>query len=97
MEDDYEVTYEGFDPNSDESYVALSLLQSANLAQSLSIADKVQTKFTSLGRKDRGVKQAGFLVLYKTTMPAVLIENGFITNKEEGTFFKKSSQSREDG
>ena len=91
MEDDYEVTYEGFDPNSDESYVALSLLQSANLAQSLSIADKVQTKFTSLGRKDRGVKQAGFLVLYKTTMPAVLIENGFITNKEEGTFLRSQA------
>ncbi len=91
MEDDYEVEYEGFDPNSDESYVALSLLQSANLAQSLSIADKVQTKFTSLGRKNRGVKQAGFLVLYKTTMPAVLVENGFITNKEEGTFLRSAA------
>jgi N-acetylmuramoyl-L-alanine amidase len=89
MEDNYEVAYEGFDPNSDESYIAMTLRQNDNLAQSLSIADKVQKRFTMLGRKNRGVKQAGFIVLYKTTMPAILVENGFITNKDEGLFLSK--------
>lgn len=89
MEDNYEVAYEGFDPNSDESYIAMTLRQNDNLAQSLSIADKVQKRFTKLGRKNRGVKQAGFIVLYKTTMPAILVENGFITNKDEGLFLSK--------
>ena len=79
MEDNYETEYEGFDPNSDESYVALTLMQSAFLEQSLSIADKVQNEFSGLGRRNRGVKQAGFLVLYKTTMPSILIETGFVS------------------
>ena len=89
MEDNYEVTYEGFDPNSDESYIIFNLRQNTYLAQSLNIADKVQKRFTKLGRKNRGVKQAGFIVLYKTTMPAILVENGFITNKEEGIFLSE--------
>lgn len=89
MEDNYEVHYEGFDPTSDESYIAISLQQSAHLEQSLSIASKVQDQFKSIGRRNRGVKQAGFLVLYKTTMPSVLIETGFITNQKEGRFLNQ--------
>lgn len=89
MEDNYEVQYEGFDPTSDESYIAISLQQSAHLEQSLSIASKVQDQFSSIGRRNRGVKQAGFLVLYKTTMPSILIETGFITNGTEGKFLNQ--------
>lgn len=94
MEDNYETEYEGFDPNSDESYVALTLMQSAFLEQSLSIADKVQSEFTELGRRNRGVKQAGFLVLYKTTMPSILIETGFVTNAEESAFLQKKDNQQ---
>jgi N-acetylmuramoyl-L-alanine amidase len=89
LEDNYEVAYGGFDPSSDESYIAISLQQSAFLEQSLNIAAKVQSEFESIGRKNRGVKQAGFLVLYKTTMPSILIETGFITNTQEGRFMAK--------
>lgn len=89
LEDNYEVSYGGFDPNSDESYIAISLQQSAFLDQSLNIASKVQSEFEQLGRKSRGVKQAGFLVLYKTTMPSILIETGFITNNNEGRFLAR--------
>lgn len=88
MEENYETTYEGFDPNSDESYIALSLMQSTFLSQSLVFASKTQKQFEKIGRKNRGVKQAGFLVLYRTTMPSVLIETGFLTNKEEEKFLK---------
>ena len=94
MEDNYEAEYEGFDPNSDESNVALTLMQSAFLEQSLSIADKVQQEFTELGRRDRGVKQAGFLVLYKTTMPSILIETGFVTNAEESQYLNKKDNQK---
>lgn len=84
MEDNYEVRYSGFDPNSDESYIALSIQQSVFLEQSLNIASKVQEEFHACGKHNRGVKQAGFLVLYKTTMPSLLIEVGFVTNPKEG-------------
>ncbi len=87
MEDDYQTKYENFDPNSPESYIIFSLRQNAFLSQSLDFAAKIQKQFTErVGRKDRGVKQAGFLVLYKTAMPSVLIETGFLTNKEEEKF-----------
>ena len=89
LEENYEVKYEGFDPSSDESLIALGLMQQNSLEQSLSIASKVQDQFVALGRRSRGVKQAGFMVLYKTTMPSVLIETGFITNTKEGRFLNK--------
>ncbi|MCD4736900.1 MAG: N-acetylmuramoyl-L-alanine amidase, partial [Bacteroidales bacterium] len=83
-EDDYNVQYEGFNPNSDEDYIILSMFQSSNMNQSINFSSKVQRSITEkTGRKDRGVKQAGFWVLYKTTMPGVLIETGFISNPEE--------------
>ncbi len=90
LEEDYQQNYEGFDPNSPEAYIIFSLYQSANLDKSLSIAAKVQDQFeTRLQRTNRGVKQAGFLVLYKTTMPAILIETGFLTNREEEKYMVK--------
>lgn len=87
LEDDYKTKYEGFDPNSAESIIALTIMQSAFLQQSLSISSYVQQQFKErVGRRDRGVKQAGFLVLRKTTMPSILIELGFLTNKAEEDF-----------
>lgn len=87
MEDDYKAQYEGFDPNSDEGSVIFSLYQNKYLEQSISFASKVQHHFKHYAeRYDRGVKQAGFLVLVRTTMPAVLIETGFATHSQEEKF-----------
>lgn len=83
-ESGYKKNYKGFDPNLPESYIALSLLQNAHLEQSLMLAQKVQKQFrTRAGRKDRGVKQAGLVVLWNATMPAILVETGFISNTSE--------------
>lgn len=87
LEENQDETYGGFDPNSTAAYIALSLYQSVNKNQSLLLAQNVQQQFTSrVGRKDRSVQQAGFLVLYRTTMPSILIELGFITNPSEEAF-----------
>ena len=83
-EEDYSRKYEGFDPNSAESYIIFSLMQNAYLKQSLKFASAVQKNFDhSTGLKNRGVKQAGFLVLYKTSMPRVLVEAGFLSNPDQ--------------
>ncbi len=87
FEEDYSKKYEGFEPKSAESYIIFSLIQNAYLKQSLNFASKVQKYFTeNTGLKNRGVKQAGFLVLYRTTMPRVLVEAGFISNQKEEDF-----------
>ena len=87
LEDNYEKHYEGFDPNSPESLIGLTLIQEDYLDQSILLADYVQGNFTNqLKRKNRGVKQAGFIVLHQTYMPSILIETGFITNKKEGDY-----------
>ena len=78
--------YENFDPNSTEAYILFSLSQSLYQTQSLNIADKVQKQFAKKGRNDRGVQQAGFLVLWKTSMPSILVELGFINNAKEEQF-----------
>jgi N-acetylmuramoyl-L-alanine amidase len=89
QEDNYERKYDGFDPNSPEANIIFSLYQNAFLDQSLYFADRLQHEFkTYAHRHNRGVKQAGFLVLYKTTMPSVLIETGFLTNGEDEKFLK---------
>lgn len=86
-ETNYENNYEGFDPYSPESYIIFSLLQNAHLSQSTHFASAVQKNFTNdLHRNDRGVKQAPFLVLWRTTMPSVLIELGFLSHKEEEAY-----------
>ncbi|OFY59577.1 MAG: hypothetical protein A2V50_05560 [Bacteroidetes bacterium RBG_19FT_COMBO_42_10] len=84
LEEDYSTKYAGFDPKSPESYIMFTLMQNVFLGQSTELAAKIQNQFNlRVNRKDRGVKQAGFWVLYNTTMPAVLIETGFITNPDE--------------
>jgi N-acetylmuramoyl-L-alanine amidase len=95
LEDNFEERYKGFDPNSAESVIGLSLLQEENLDKSLEIASLVQTNFTKkLKRLDRKVKQDNFQVLRETIMPSVLIELGFLTNKNEGRYLnsKKGQQ-----
>lgn len=85
LEDDGGAKYKDFDMSPD-AIIARQIQLSVFLDQSINFASKLQTEFTSLGRYDRGVKQAGFLVLYKTTMPSVLIETGFLTNPTEEKF-----------
>ena len=92
LEDDYEEKYEGFDPNSPEAVIGMTLMQEDFLDQSLYLASNIQNNFRDdLKRTDRGVKQAGFVVLHQTYMPSVLIETGFITNKSEGAFLSSKS------
>ncbi|MEZ5147428.1 MAG: N-acetylmuramoyl-L-alanine amidase [Bacteroidales bacterium] len=87
FEDDYKTQYEGFNPDSDEDYIVLNMFQNASIDQSIELSAYVQNQFRErVGRKDRGVKQAGFWVLYKTTMPGILIELGFLSNPEEEKF-----------
>lgn len=83
-EDDYEERYDGFDPNDAASHIVFELFQSEYLEQSLNLADKIQKQFKLYSkRRNRGVKQAGFVVLWKTTMPAVLVETGYLSNGTE--------------
>ncbi len=92
QEDNYQKKYDGFDPNSPEANIIFSLYQNAFLDQSLYFADRLQHEFKTYGaRHNRGVKQAGFLVLYRTTMPSVLIETGFLTNGEEEKYLKSAA------
>jgi N-acetylmuramoyl-L-alanine amidase len=86
-EDNFQNQYDGFDPHSPEAFIIFSLYQNAYLDQSLSLAAKVQSQFSKrVGRLDRGVKQAGFLVLWKTAMPGILTEIGFMSNAEDAEF-----------
>jgi N-acetylmuramoyl-L-alanine amidase len=87
LDENYEERYEGFNPNSPESYILFQLTQSTYLENSLLFARKVEDQFKlRVGRTSRGVKQAGFVVLWRTTMPSVLIETGFLTNSTEEKF-----------
>jgi len=91
LEDNYATTYEGFDPNSSESYIMFGLVQDAYLEQSLQFADGIQQQFKSrLENANRGVKQAGFLVLRQSSMPSVLVETGFISNPSEANYLNSS-------
>ena len=86
-EEDYEKNYDGFDPNNPESVIGLTLMQETYLDQSIVAAATIQKSFVAnLSRKDRTVKQAGFVVLKYTYMPSVLVETGFLTNKKEGAY-----------
>ena len=92
LEEDYQSKYEGFDPNSPESYIIFSLLQNTHLEQSLKFAALIQDNFKWGPIKvNRGVKQGGLLVLWKTTMPAVLTEIGFISNPAESNQLRRDA------
>lgn len=87
LEDEYSENYQGFDPNSAESYIIFELNQNVHLQKSLEFADAVQQQLTTTaGRADKGVRQAGFWVLWATSMPAVLIELDFICNPDSENF-----------
>lgn len=86
-EEDHSERYEGFDPNSAESYIMFELTQDEFLDQSASFAKLVQDQFRhKAARNDRGVKQAGFLVLRQSGMPSVLVESGFLSNPSEAEY-----------
>lgn len=90
-EKDYEQHYEGFDPNSSESYIMFEFLQDKNMAQSVDLAKMVQRRTcAAASRPNKGVKQAGFLVLRETSMPSCLIELGFITTPSEEALLNTS-------
>lgn len=94
LEKDYQnnKAYEGFDPNSPAGHIIFSLMQNAYRAQSIKFAGLVEAEFKSKSRlKSRGVKEAGFLVLWKTAMPGVLIETGFLSNPEDRKVLAKDS------
>ncbi|TDD95965.1 N-acetylmuramoyl-L-alanine amidase family protein [Flavobacterium cellulosilyticum] len=86
LEKDYKQKYEGFDPNSPETMLGVTMMQEEYLDNSISLASKIEDRFAALGKKIRqeGVKQAPFMVLHKAYMPRVLIETGFISNTIEG-------------
>jgi N-acetylmuramoyl-L-alanine amidase len=83
LEKDFEERYEGFDPNSPEAHIYFSFMQSAYIEQSLKLAALVEKNFSGIKRSSRGVKQAGLMVLWKSKMPSILIETGFLSNKAE--------------
>lgn len=92
IEKDYKQHYEGFDPNSSESYIMFEFMQDKNMEQSVELARFVQKRVcASANRPDKGVKQAGFLVLRETSMPSCLIELGFITTSDEEQMLNSSN------
>ena len=93
IESDYKTRYEGFDPNSSESYIIFEMLQDNNMAKSVQLANGIQKQFGAAGRTDKGVHQAGFLLLRETTMPSVLVELGYITTRDEEQFLASSDGS----
>lgn len=87
LEKNFDQKYKGFDPESDESYIIFEMAQKKNLSQSIRFADEVQKQLVkTAGRRDRGVHQAGFWVLWATSMPAVLVELDFICNPNSAKF-----------
>ena len=92
LESDYKTTYQGFDPNSIDSYIMFELMQNSYMEQSLLFAEQVQRRFVGhLNREDRGVRQAAFWVLLKTACPSILFEMGFISNPEEERFLNQNT------
>ncbi|MDO4462167.1 MAG: N-acetylmuramoyl-L-alanine amidase [Bacteroidia bacterium] len=95
MEDNYNSKYEGFDPNDPESYIIFELMQNRYLDHSIMMAISAQGEMTQLQREDRGVRQAGFLVLRETSMPSVLVELGYISNPNEEKYLS-SDKGKQD-
>jgi N-acetylmuramoyl-L-alanine amidase len=98
LEDNYENRYADYDINSPESVIGLTIMQEEFLDQSVALATMIQENFSSsLKRTDRKVKQAGFIVLHQTFMPSVLVETGFLTNKDEGAYLNSGKGQNEMG
>jgi len=98
LEDNYEKRYADYDINSPESVIGLTIMQEEFLDQSVALATMIQENFSSqLKRTDRKVKQAGFIVLHQTFMPSVLVETGFLTNKDEGAYLNSTKGQNEMG
>jgi N-acetylmuramoyl-L-alanine amidase len=96
LEDDFEKHYEGYNPNAPESIIGLILMNEDYLDQSILLASYIQNNFTDkLNRKNRGVKQEGFIVLHQTYMPSVLVETGFLTNTKEGKYLSSAKGQTE--
>lgn len=97
LEKDYKEKYEGFDPNSPETMIGMTLMQEEYLENSISLAGKIEDRFADLGKDIRqgGVKQAPFMVLHKAYMPRVLIETGFISNTTEGNLLNSEEGQNE--
>ncbi|SEO00251.1 N-acetylmuramoyl-L-alanine amidase [Flavobacterium sp. CF108] len=97
LEKDYKRKYDGFDPNSPEQMVGITLMQEEYLDNSISLASKIEDNFERLGKKIRqgGVKQAPFMVLHKAYMPRVLVETGFVSNPIEGNILN-SEEGQDD-
>lgn len=96
LEENYETNYQGFDPNSIDSYIMFALMQDQYIDQSLQYATLVQQQFCgTLNRADRGVRQAGFWVLHKSACPSVLVEMGFISNTEEEKYLASDKGKNE--
>lgn len=96
LEDNYLQNYDRFDPNSLESVIGLTLMQETYLNQSILAANSIQNSFVNkLKRKNRTVKQAGFIVLKYSYMPSVLVETGFLTNKREGAYLNSKKGQNE--
>lgn len=92
VEKDYKQRYQGFDPNSSESYIIFEFMQDHNMQRSVDLAKFVQRNVcSSASRPDKGVKQAGFLVLRETSMPSCLIELGFISTPSEEQMLNSES------
>lgn len=91
LEEDYETKYEGFNPNSVDSYIMFEFMKDQYTDRSITCADFIQTRMINTSkRNDRGVRQAGFLVLRATAMPSVLVELGFISNKDEEKYLNNN-------
>jgi N-acetylmuramoyl-L-alanine amidase len=96
LESDYKIKYAGYNPNSPESVIGITLLQEEYLDQSITLSTKIQNEFTNtLERKNRGVKQGPFLVLNQTAMPSILTELGFISHKKEGEYMNSDKGQEE--
>ena len=95
LEQDYQQKYSGFDPQRDESYIIFEMAQKKNLSRSIQFAENIEKELIKSGRKDRGVHQAGFWVLWATSMPSVLIELDFICNPVSAEYMSSDKGAKE--
>ncbi len=91
MENNYQQAYGDYDPYSSEGHIFLSMYQNTYLEQSILLANSIERQIKKIGRKSRGVKQAGFVVLRQTAMPSVLVETGYLTNANDNTYLSSTS------